>query len=195
MTTGDDDDIDNNDAVAELPVDVEALIILDKKIDTCEAGAIVARWEFGKHLLDARGERQRLPKGTLDALSEITGKGRRELQYRMTLAEKIPAREDLENMCNTLHLSWHELIRQILTDKDHPEPQGHTADRPGKTVDGYTFLVGKSLVDAVKELDRKEFSVKNVDTLDIDTCVAVQRAMKRYSDRIQRRISQLQKGL
>jgi hypothetical protein len=83
MSTTDDDE----DDVSAVDRNVEELHRLDKEINDHEYDANRLRWEYGRHLIDGRGDRQRLPRGILNDLSAATGTSRRELQYRMKFAD------------------------------------------------------------------------------------------------------------
>jgi hypothetical protein len=84
------DDLDDLDGMASWDIDVDALRGLDKVIRDDDADATRQRWQYGRPMLDSRGDRQRLPKGALDAPCTATGNSRRELQYRMAFADQAP---------------------------------------------------------------------------------------------------------
>jgi hypothetical protein len=131
MTTTDDDE----DDVSAVDWNVEELHRLDKEINDHEYDANRLRWEYGRHLIDGRGDRQRLPHGILNDLSAATGTSRRELQYRMKFADLFGTEAD---MCNVLHLPWYEIIRDHLTIRSEDKPEPKTVERPGKAVDGFS---------------------------------------------------------
>lgn len=100
-----------------MKVDIETLVLLDKRIDENECDALRARWEFGRGMLDMRDESGRMPHKQLARLVKATGKSRRELQYRAQFADSYPTEDEV---CNALHTftAWRELVKSLKSDKD-----------------------------------------------------------------------------
>jgi hypothetical protein len=107
--------------VAEATDDtLAAYVEIERRVDDAEGAGILARWEFGRALLierEANGGRQ-LPHGRLAEVCEATGKGEREIRYRLQLAEKYRTREEVGTAVPTFG-SWTEL-RQSLTESSDP---------------------------------------------------------------------------
>jgi hypothetical protein len=191
----DDDDTDPEDIgdISAVDIDMEQCIEWAKEIREHEAEAIEIRWHVGQALIVARGDRQRLPKGFYEEYRKATRESKRELMYRIKLAEKFPTRKDLDK-CIALHLSWRELIAKHLTG-DKSQPPKDKSERPGKGGDGYSWLAGRDVVRAMREeLVAGSFSVKAIGAMDESTAVDVVRQLKQAADRIQRRISAIQKN-
>jgi hypothetical protein len=162
--------------------DIEELIRLDKQINEHEADAIRRRWEYGRAMLAGRGDRQRLPKGALDDLGAVTGNSRRELQYRMKLADLFPTEAD---MCKVLHLPWYEIIRQHLTAKPKQPKRDKKPERPGKVVDGYSIKRDTDVIKDLKDWDHNIFRKESIATWPLDSRLHMLRWLKRIADRIQ----------
>jgi N6-adenosine-specific RNA methylase IME4 len=118
---------------------IERLVHIDQEIDANEAGALRARWEFGRQMLAARDGAGRLPNGYLAALVERTGKSRRELSYRAQFAATYA---DEDELCNALHSfdSWRELAKALKREQDADD---NTVTEPTSSPDGKyaTFVV------------------------------------------------------
>ena len=93
-------------------IGVEELVDLDRKVDAAEGEGIMARWEFGRELLEKR-KGKKLPDGLLDEICERTGKHRRELQRRLKFAEEFPTEEALRHVCRN-GISWFEIVNDVL---------------------------------------------------------------------------------
>lgn len=181
IVTGRTDDDDGG--LSGWDIDVDTLRGLQKLIADDEAHAIGVRWMFGKLMLDSRGDRQRLPKGALAAMSAATGISRRELQYRMAFADKFPTETDMRNV---LHLSWHEIIGAHLTSRakaDQPElPAG---EKPGKVVDGYSIMRDADVIKELKDWEHNIFRKASIGTWSVDSRIEMIRLLKRIADRLQ----------
>jgi len=160
---------------------IEELRRLDKQINEHEQDAILRRWEYGRHVLDGRGERARLPKGILDDLGAATGNSRRELQYRMKFAEEFPTDAD---MCEVLHLSWYEIIRRHLTAKPEPERQP-TTEGPGKVIDGVTHMRASDVITGLNAWERNVFRIESIASYSEDSRLQMIRLLKIIADRLQ----------
>jgi hypothetical protein len=94
---------------------------IEERIDAADHEGIEARWEFGRWMLTHVPEGgSKLPTGFLTRLSEATGKGRRELQYRRQFAEQFPTRDALRNALRN-RPSWYEIVNEVLGRRQRPE--------------------------------------------------------------------------
>lgn len=102
-------------AVADLGI--ERLVRIEERIGTAEGSGLRARWEFGRELVAARDGKGRLPNGYLKAITERTGVGRSELQFRVRFAERYPTEEQL---CNAITQfgSWFAVTQKGLARTD-----------------------------------------------------------------------------
>jgi hypothetical protein len=75
------------------------------------------------------------------ARRQETGKGRRELQYRMQFAELYPTEDKVCNALQTLE-SWRQVIKKFLSANGKPAPKRHekrdavvggSCEGPGRT--------------------------------------------------------------
>ena len=116
--------------VAEPPAPDRELLALDKRIDVADNGQIVcfqlatmARWEFGRRLLAERRENggKQLPAGRMAELCELTGKGEREIRYRMQFAELCPSEVEVGNALQTFG-SWREMVQSFADAGPKPKP-------------------------------------------------------------------------
>lgn len=100
----------------------------DARVDAAEDDGIRARWEYGRALLIRRVGKQ-LPKGLLDEECEKTGKSRRELGYRLAIAERLT----YEELCTAVQTfgSWAELRDSLA--KPKPEPVAEPPRAPAGT--------------------------------------------------------------
>jgi hypothetical protein len=154
----DEDDESAGESAGDLSgwnIDIDQLRGWEKLIADDEADAIAHRWEFGRAMLDSRGDRQRLPKGALAATSAATGVGRRDIQYRMALVDKFPQKTS----ATALRLSWREIVGQYLTGKPNSKPKRKPKlpKKPGKVLDGATVLQGRDVVKVVRGLKTDVF--------------------------------------
>ena len=93
----------------------------NKAIREDEGRSIKARWEFGRVLLDHRGDNGRLPHGLRAEIKKQYGLEASEITRRMQLAEKFKTEEKLVDACTRWGGSWRRIRR------DHyPE---HGADK------------------------------------------------------------------
>jgi len=72
---------------------------LEARIRKGDLSALLARWRFGRKLLEERGEKERLPKGRVEAIMRSTGNTgvtyeayKMELSRRMRFAERYPTK-------------------------------------------------------------------------------------------------------
>jgi N6-adenosine-specific RNA methylase IME4 len=102
-------------SVADLGI--ERLVRIEERIGAAEGSGLRGRWEFGHELLAARDGKGRLPNGYLKAITERTGTGRSELQFRARFAERYPTEEEL---CNAITQfgSWFALTQRGLSRAD-----------------------------------------------------------------------------
>ncbi len=123
------------------------------------------------------------PKGALHALCMATGNSRRELQYRMAFADKFPTEAD---MCNVLHISWHEIIGKHLTSTTERQRQQATTDqaKPGKAVDGFTVMRDTDVITMLKAWKRNVFRVESIATYPEDSRRDMILCLKRIADRL-----------
>lgn len=97
--------------------DIEALVLIDKRIDENEADALRARWEFGREMLAARDGAGRLPNGYLAQLVERTGKCRAELKFRAQFAAVYSDEREMATAVANCS-SWTELRSTLKAEKD-----------------------------------------------------------------------------
>ena len=97
--------------------DIEMLVLIDKRIDENESGALRARWEFGREMLAARDGAGRLPNGYLAELVQRTRKSRAELKYRAQFAATYESETQLANALANCE-SWSSAIRSLKAEKD-----------------------------------------------------------------------------
>jgi N6-adenosine-specific RNA methylase IME4 len=100
-------------------VDIETLVLLDKRIDENECDAVRARWEFGREMLAMRDESGRLPHKRLVELVKVTGKSRTELKYRAQFAEQY-SEQKVANALATF-TAWRELTKSLKAENDAAE--------------------------------------------------------------------------
>jgi hypothetical protein len=86
---------------------------LDACIKENDLGAMLARWECGKHLLAERGEAGRLPNGRLEELSNALDVSRSELNNRMRFAIHTLSEADVQTAL-TVYGSWFAICRDSL---------------------------------------------------------------------------------
>lgn len=108
---------------------IQRFVHLDAKVDEAEGDGIMARWEFGRQLLLERVGKQ-LPAGRLNAIAKSIGKDKRELQYRVQLAEVYASEEEVRTAVHTLR-SW-TAIRETFA-KPHSEPVATSVHAPEGT--------------------------------------------------------------
>jgi hypothetical protein len=97
----------------------------NKAIREDEGRSIKARWEFGRVLLDHRGDNGRLPHGLRAEIKKQYGLEASEITRRMQLAEKFKTEEKLVDACTRWGGSWRRIIREELPKtprKEKPEP-------------------------------------------------------------------------
>jgi N6-adenosine-specific RNA methylase IME4 len=105
------------------------LLALDAKVDAAEGDGILARWEFGRALLQERIGKQ-LPKGRLDELVKATGKSREELGCRMRFAERYASEAEVRNLVTDFG-SWHGIVNEALAKQQHEPVHSPVVAPPG----------------------------------------------------------------
>jgi len=95
-----------------MALDLRPALLLEEKIVEHDRGSNLARWEFGRWLLDQR-KGKKLPNGLLAELVAATGKSRSELQYRVQFAERYSTKKALSKVLDS-GLSWHDIISAAL---------------------------------------------------------------------------------
>lgn len=86
----------------------------NKAIREDEGRSIKARWEFGRVLLDHRGENGRLPHGLRAEIKDQFGLEASEITRRMQLADKFKTEDKLVDACARCGDSWRRMIREEL---------------------------------------------------------------------------------
>ena len=99
-------------------------VFIDESDATARKGfenGVIARWHSGRLMLATRVGK-RLPNGKLDEFVSETGKSRRELGFRMALADTYETEQEL---CNALQSfdSWRELSKSLSKSEPEPEPK------------------------------------------------------------------------
>jgi hypothetical protein len=172
----------DDDGIPAWDINVEELRCLEKLIADDEADAIRHRWEFGKIMLDSRGDRQRLPKGALAATSAATGISKREIQYRMAFADKFPQKTS----ATALRLSWHEIIGAHLTSRaQQAKPEKPAGERPGEVVDGFSIMRDSDVIKELKDWEHNIFRKESIATWSHDSRLDMLRRLKVIADRTQ----------
>lgn len=64
--------------------------MLEARVRKGDLDALLARWEFGRKLLEERGDAKRLPNGRREQLSNALGISTQEINARMAFAERCP---------------------------------------------------------------------------------------------------------
>ncbi len=98
----------------------DALKKLSERIAGNEADSILARWEFGRLLLERRKGKQ-LPRGVLAEVVKTHGISQREVGYRMQFAEKFSTEEEVGNALQT-HKSWRRIVSKALPEEPRKKP-------------------------------------------------------------------------
>ncbi|HEY6193443.1 MAG TPA: hypothetical protein VI504_00225 [Candidatus Eisenbacteria bacterium] len=78
---------------------------LEDRIKKNDLDGLLARWEFGKKLLEERGEAGRLPNGRLEELHNALCISRSEISHRMRFAKRYPSEADAKAALEE-HESW-----------------------------------------------------------------------------------------
>ena len=89
---------------------------LEEKIRTGDRAGIEARWEFGRRLLERRGDTKQLPKGLMEAIVAQHGIGASEIRHRVRFAEKYPDKTEVSIMIET-YRTWREIYTNALYEK------------------------------------------------------------------------------
>jgi hypothetical protein len=90
-------------ALAVIPGGLDRYTALARRINGSEEDAIVARWEFGLHLVTERiahGGKQ-LPNGRLDEICIAVGIKRRQVEWFMNFAERCHTEEEVRTAVRT----------------------------------------------------------------------------------------------
>ena len=90
-----------------------------------ENDGLLARWEFGKELVDLR-EGKQLPKGLLEEIGEKFDLGHSEIQKRMLFATTFPTRKEVSDAV-THFPTWREMTHTGLVQKPKPKSKPKTA--------------------------------------------------------------------
>lgn len=114
---------------------------LDALVDAAEGDGIRARWEFGKAVLQERGESRLLPRGRTAEIAEMIGKAMSEVQARTNFAEEFPTEEKLSHAVREFG-SWHAI-------RNRPRGEGRSTEpKPDPSADGQIM----EHLEAVKKL-------------------------------------------
>lgn len=89
---------------------------LEEKVRAGDRAGIEARWEFGRRLLERRGDQKKLPTGLQEAIVAQHGISRSEILHRIKFAEKYPTKEGLSIMIDNHH-TWREIYTNALYEK------------------------------------------------------------------------------
>lgn len=97
----------------------------EERITKGEHDGLLARWEFGRHLLRCR-EGKQLPKGLLATLVTKHGISRSEIQRRIQFAETFTTKEEVSHACST-YRTWRQVTSKALPKKPPAtkRPQGN----------------------------------------------------------------------
>lgn len=102
----------------DLQMVVDELRDIEKRVTTAEGDSVIARWEFGRKLLEKRKEgKKQLPNGLRAQLTRDFGLEGSEITRRIKLAEKFATVEEVERACLTCNWSWRRVIREVLPDQ------------------------------------------------------------------------------
>ena len=156
-------------------MDIEEFMRIEKRIDAAverQVDAAVqraeaardelhARWESGKEMLAERKGKQ-LPKGRLDELVEASGKGVRELQYRMQFAEQYPT-EDKVRMAMQTFPSWVQVKKSLP--KDSPRRQSKKEELAADPVFRERVRRGDKQSDIAKDMGVGEMPSREATTI------------------------------
>lgn len=112
-------------------MDIEELLLIEKRIDERPADDIRDRWESGKLLLKERVKtagagRPGIPKERMAELTDSLGKSERELKYRMQFADKYPTEEEFGNALPKF-TSWRQVIDSLSAARKKPAPKAKTS--------------------------------------------------------------------
>lgn len=114
---------------------------LDALVDAAEGDGIRARWEFGKAVLQERGESRLLPRGRTAEIAEMIGKAMSEVQARTNFAEEFPTEEKLSHAVREFG-SWYAI-------RNRPRGEGRSTEpKPDPSADGQIM----EHLEAVKKL-------------------------------------------
>jgi len=97
--------------------DIEALVLIDTRIDAADRAGLRGRWEFGRAMLAARDGAGRLPNGFLAELVVRTGKSRAELGHRARFAARYPTEQELAHAVSEFG-SWREVVAALAIAPD-----------------------------------------------------------------------------
>lgn len=99
------------------------LASLEKRIARSEHDGLIARWEFGRELLNKRQEyrgRDVIPSDLMDEAMAQLNLGRREIRYRVQFAEAFPT-QDLMSNAVAEYPTWHQVTQDGLPKKPRSE--------------------------------------------------------------------------
>jgi hypothetical protein len=102
---------------------------IEERIKTSEGDSIIARWEFGRALLQRRDGKQ-LPKGVLAAVVKEHGISRSEIGHRMRFAETF-ARDEVANAVSDFG-SWREIVKALSKRETAAKPKPAWDERISK---------------------------------------------------------------
>jgi hypothetical protein len=83
---------------------------LERRIKKNDLDGLLARWEFGKKLLDERGAAGRLPNGRREELSALLDISATEIDNRMQFAEQYESKKEVEQALK-YHGSWRAIAQ------------------------------------------------------------------------------------
>ncbi len=101
---------------------------LEARIKKGDLDALLARWEFGRKLLEERGEKERLPKGRMKDICnmlQLPPSSVREFQNRMQFAEQYSTPSKVPFVERCLDANQHAISAGPPTLEERPhEPSG-----------------------------------------------------------------------
>jgi N6-adenosine-specific RNA methylase IME4 len=105
------------------------LVKLEERIGENEAEALMARWQFGRTMLEETGSGQ-APRGYMDKVAAATDVHPAELRRRRLFAERFPELD--HGMIKSLG-SWYRVVNEVLPSmaaKDDAEPEREPLPEP-----------------------------------------------------------------
>ena len=106
---------------------------LEARIKKSDLEALLARWEFGRKLLEERDGSERLPNGRLAQLANALASSRAELKNRMQFAQQYPSKARV-SVAFKKYGSWSSICAEGMGDRGS-SVQAASAD--GESFDAY----------------------------------------------------------